>query len=54
MAPDRFQRDRTKVVDLTIIGWKVVRFTWADITQRPGYVVASVRRLIAAHEKKGR
>ena len=24
VEPDRFQRDRTKVVDLTVIGWTVV------------------------------
>jgi REase_MTES_1575 len=47
-ASDRFQRDRTKDNALSVVGWKVVRFTWADITQRPGHVVNTVRRMIAA------
>jgi len=26
---------------------RVLRFTWADLTERPGYVVAMLRRLAA-------
>lgn len=44
---DRFQRDRTRQNDLIALGWSVLRFTWADLTQRPGYVRAMVRALAA-------
>jgi very-short-patch-repair endonuclease len=40
---DRFQRDRTKQNRLVALGWTVLRFTWADLTQRPDYVAATVR-----------
>lgn len=46
-APDRFQRDRTRQNALVAHGWTVLRFTWADLVQRPGYVVATIRRQLA-------
>lgn len=42
--PDRFQRDREKQNALVNQGWRVLRFTWLDLTQRPDRVVAQVRR----------
>jgi very-short-patch-repair endonuclease len=44
---ERFQRDRTRQNALIALGWTVLRFTWADLTQRPGYVAATVQRLAA-------
>lgn len=44
---DRFQRDRQRQNALTALGWTVLRFTWADLTQRPEYVVAAVRAQLA-------
>ncbi|MDT4917074.1 MAG: hypothetical protein QOH89_1774 [Pseudonocardiales bacterium] len=44
---DRFQRDRSKHNALTALGWTVLRFTWADLTQRPDYVIGMLRRLAA-------
>lgn len=44
---DRFQRDRTRQNALVALGWTVVRFTWADLRERPGYVIAAVRRAAA-------
>jgi very-short-patch-repair endonuclease len=44
---DRFQRDRAKQNALIALGWTVLRFTWADLTQRPGYVIAMLQRLAA-------
>jgi very-short-patch-repair endonuclease len=44
---DRFQRDRSRQNALTGLGWTVVRFTWADLTQRPGYVVATLGQHLA-------
>jgi very-short-patch-repair endonuclease len=40
---DRFQRDRRRQNVLVALGWTVLRFTWADLTQRPGYVTAAIR-----------
>lgn len=39
---ERFQRDRTRQNALVALGWTVLRFTWADLIERPGYVVATV------------
>jgi very-short-patch-repair endonuclease len=44
---DRFRADRAKQNALVALGWTVLRFTWADLTERPGYVVAMLRRLAA-------
>ncbi len=44
---DRFERDRQRQNRLTSAGWTVLRFTWQDLTRRPGYVVATVRRVLA-------
>ena len=44
---DRFRRDRLRRNDLVALGWTVLRFTWADLTERPGYVIAMIRRLAA-------
>jgi very-short-patch-repair endonuclease len=44
---DRFQRDRQRQNALVALGWRVVRFTWADLTQRPGYVIAMIRAQVA-------
>ena len=32
---DRFARDRQRQNNLVSLGWTVLRFTWADLTQRP-------------------
>jgi very-short-patch-repair endonuclease len=45
VTPERFQRDRQRQNRLVAAGWTVLRFTWSDLTERPDYVVASVRRL---------
>lgn len=44
---ERFQRDRTRQNRLVAGGWTVLRFTWADLVERPGYVIATIRRQIA-------
>jgi very-short-patch-repair endonuclease len=44
---DRFRRDRSRQNDLVALGWTVLRFTWADLTERPGYVIAMIRRVAA-------
>jgi very-short-patch-repair endonuclease len=46
--PDRFQRDRVRQNQLVMLGWTILRFTWADLVERPGYVVATIRAQVAA------
>ncbi|MCP2160512.1 endonuclease domain-containing protein [Williamsia serinedens] len=41
-AASDFQRDRTRQNALVAAGWTVLRFTWADLTERPGHVVAMI------------
>jgi very-short-patch-repair endonuclease len=40
---DRFRADRRKGNALVRAGWKLLRFTWHDLTERPQYVVAEIR-----------
>lgn len=42
-----FQRDRERQNRLVAAGWTVLRFTWRDLTVRPGYVVATVEAMLA-------
>lgn len=44
----RFQRDRTKQNVLMGAGWRVLRFTWQDIVERPDGVLRQVAALLAA------
>lgn len=46
-SPDRFQRDRSRQNRLVAAGWTILRFTWRDLTQRPEYVVRTVRTMVA-------
>lgn len=45
---DRFQHDRTRQNGLVALGWIVLRFTWWDVSRRPGYVVDAVRQAVAS------
>jgi very-short-patch-repair endonuclease len=47
-TPDRFQRDRTRQNALVASGWRVLRFTWWDLVERPGYVVGLISSELAA------
>ncbi len=38
-----FQADRERDNLAQLAGWRVLRFTWHDITRRPEYVVSSIR-----------
>lgn len=46
LASERFQHDRTRQNLLVSLGWTVLRFTWRDLQDRPGYVVATIRRAL--------
>ena len=43
---DQFQRDRTRQNTLVAAGWTVLRFTWADLTQRPEHVIRAIRQIL--------
>jgi very-short-patch-repair endonuclease len=49
----RFQRDRTRQNALTAAGWITLRFTWADLTQRPAYVGQQIRGQVAVRRDFG-
>jgi very-short-patch-repair endonuclease len=40
--PERFQVDRRRQNALVTAGWTVLRFTWADLVERPAQVLATV------------
>jgi hypothetical protein len=41
-SPSAFERDRERDVVLTLAGWRVLRFTWDQITTRAAWVAAAV------------
>ena len=41
-----FQRDRTRHSRLVAEGFVVLRFTWDDLTERPAYVLSTLRRAL--------
>jgi len=45
-ATDVFVRDRRRQNRLLLAGYAVLRFTWADLTERPHEVVAEIKRLL--------
>lgn len=42
-SPEAFQRDRTRQNHLVTLGWTVLRFTWADVVDRPAMVAQEIR-----------
>lgn len=45
-SPQRFQFDRTRQNRLVTAGWRVLRFTWEDLTQRPDMVLRRIVELL--------
>ena len=43
-GPSAFTADRERDVALVLAGYRVLRFTWEQVTRRPRYVAQSVRR----------
>jgi very-short-patch-repair endonuclease len=41
-----FQQDRTTTNALQLDGYLVLRFTWQDLTRRPGMVAAQIRQAL--------
>lgn len=50
---DRFQADRTRDNLLQSAGYLVLRFTWEDLTQRPGEVAIRIRQACAIRTRAG-
>lgn len=48
LTPAAFERDRLKDQCLSLAGWRVVRFTRAQVSRRPADVAATVRALVGA------
>lgn len=44
---ERFRTDRRKGNALVGAGWTLLRFTWADLTERPAAVIAQLRAALA-------
>jgi very-short-patch-repair endonuclease len=44
----RFQGDRTRQNLIVGVGWRVLRFTWEDLTERPDRVVELILAMLAA------
>lgn len=42
-----YRRDRERANQLSSLGWTVLRFTWEDVTDRPGHVVALVAQCLS-------
>lgn len=43
-----YRNDRLRANALTQLGWRLLRFTWEDVRQRPDHVVGLVRGCLAA------
>jgi very-short-patch-repair endonuclease len=41
-SPSAFERDRKRDVRLVLAGWRVLRFTWLQLTESPRDVALSV------------
>ena len=50
-TPERFVGDRRRQNGLVAAGWRVLRFTWRDLTERPDRVVAVVRQVLGDRTK---
>jgi very-short-patch-repair endonuclease len=45
---DRFRHDGLRQNEVVIGGWRVIRVTWYDLQENPGYLVDVVRRALLA------
>ena len=43
---ERWERDRARDARLTLLGWRVLRFTWSDIKKRPHWVAATISQAL--------
>jgi very-short-patch-repair endonuclease len=47
ISPEAFRQDRSKQNRLINAGYRGLRFTWWDLTQRPDRVIPQVREALA-------
>lgn len=47
-SPRSFQSDRSRQNALVLAGWTVLRFTWADLNERPRQVIHDIRAALRA------
>jgi very-short-patch-repair endonuclease len=45
-GPEVFESDRERDNAASLAGWRVLRFTWQMVTERPEYVVATIREAL--------
>ena len=45
--PDAFVGDRNRQNKIALLGWKVLRFTWLDLTEYPQRVIAEIEHAIS-------
>ena len=50
---DAFVTDRERDRQAFLHGWRVVRFTWVDVTRTPEEVVSTVRQLLEQGNASG-
>jgi very-short-patch-repair endonuclease len=50
-SPRAFEDDRARDVALAVAGWTVLRFTWAQVTGRPGWVAEAIRNRLASSRR---
>jgi very-short-patch-repair endonuclease len=46
-SPTALDSDRERDVTLALAGWRTLRFTYAQVTRRPGYVADAIRAALA-------
>ena len=47
-----FSADRRRDARLVLLGWRVVRFTWQQVTSEPAYVAATLRGLLGHRDQR--
>lgn len=47
-SPTALNADRERDVELTLAGWRVLRFTYEQVTERPAWVVSAIRATLGA------
>jgi very-short-patch-repair endonuclease len=43
-----FESDRARDIELKLLGYEVIRFTWRQLTSQPAQVAPTLRRLLRA------
>jgi very-short-patch-repair endonuclease len=49
---EAFQDDRERDALMVAMGWRVLRFTWDDVVNRPSYVLSVIRRTLSRITQK--